>query len=70
MPNKMPSDLINPEARPRTPPPRGNPAPKRRMTREEIDEQMKKAGKKPKAYAKGGSIDGCAVKGKTKGRMR
>jgi hypothetical protein len=24
---------------------------------------------KPKTYAKGGSIDGCAVKGKTKGTM-
>lgn len=25
---------------------------------------------KPKKYAKGGSIDGCAQRGKTRGRMR
>jgi len=25
---------------------------------------------KPKTYAKGGSIDGCAIKGKTKAKMR
>jgi hypothetical protein len=31
---------------------------------------MKKGGKvKTKKYAKGGSIDGCAIKGKTKGKV-
>ncbi len=70
MPNKYPSDAINPEAlRGRRPPP-AKAAPKRKMTREEIDAQMKKAGQMgpvsprkrmdmegsgPK-YAKGGSV--------------
>ena len=37
-----------------------------------VDSGYKKGGKvkKPKKYAKGGSIDGCAVRGKTKGTMR
>jgi len=58
MRNKLPSDLINPQGRPRTPPPQGSPAPKRKMAPAEIDAQMKKAGKKdpskPKAFAFGG----------------
>jgi hypothetical protein len=51
------------------------------MTPKEIDEKMKNAGQTgesmmPKRYAKGGSVssaskraDGCAVKGKTKGKF-
>ena len=38
-------------------------APKKRMP-------FKAKQKPTKSYAKGGSIDGCAVKGKTKGAMR
>jgi hypothetical protein len=40
----MPSDLVNPRALPDTPPPRGKVAPKRKMTREEIEAKMKAAG--------------------------
>ena len=37
---------------------------------EEARGAMKKGGKvKTKKYAKGGSIDGCAIKGKTKGKV-
>jgi hypothetical protein len=53
------------------------PAPKRKLTRDEIKAQMRKAGQKvPANFAKGGSVssaskraDGCAVKGKTKGKF-
>jgi hypothetical protein len=63
----VPPDAINREGLPSGAPPKGKSAPKKPLTRKEIEEQMKKAGQK--AYAKGGSIDGCARKGKTKGKM-
>jgi len=76
MPNKQPDDAINPDGISTTPIP-GKAAPKRKMTRDEIKAQMNKAGQKiPKKFAKGGSVgsaskraDGCAVKGKTKGKF-
>lgn len=76
MPNKQPDDAINPDAISTTPIP-GKAAPKRKMTRDEIKAQMNKAGQKiPKKFSKGGSVgsaskraDGCAVKGKTKGKF-
>jgi hypothetical protein len=44
----------------------------RKVTKElKYDDMMdraKKTAKGGKAYAKGGSIDGCAIKGKTKGK--
>ena len=82
MPMRRPLDAINPDAiKDRMPPPKTPPAPKRKMTPKEIDEKMKNAGQTgesmmPKRYAKGGSVssaskraDGCAVKGKTKGKF-
>ena len=62
---------------PTTPPPSVPPAPKRKMTRDEIKAQMDRAGQKvPKKFAKGGSVgsasrraDGIAKKGKTKGKF-
>jgi hypothetical protein len=67
---KLPIDAINREGLPKRGPPAGKSAPKRPLTRDEINAQMKKAGQK--GFAKGGAIsrgDGCARKGKTKGRM-
>ena len=79
---RRPLDAVNPDAlKNATPPPKTTPAPKRKMTPKEIDEKMRKAGQTgesmmPKRYAKGGSVssaskraDGCAVKGKTKGKF-
>jgi hypothetical protein len=43
-------------------------APKSMIKHEEAEMGMKKGGM-TKKYAKGGSIDGCATKGKTKGMM-
>jgi len=110
----VPSDAINREGLPSGAPPKGRSAPKKPLTRKEIEEQMKKAGQKAYAkggyakraapaqrrpplrggapmpnsktplpmtpdmaggddltrvFKKGGSIDGCARKGKTKGKM-
>ena len=71
MKDKKPSDLVNFDALPDTAPPKGKAAPKKGMTREQSEAQMKKAGQKPKAYAKGGMVrgDGMCKKGHTKGRM-
>jgi hypothetical protein len=77
----IPKDAINPDAmRGRAAPPKGKQAPKRKMTREEIMEQMRRAGqmgpqKKDSApmprMASGGKVrgDGICRKGHTKGRM-
>jgi len=63
---------------PTTPPPDTLPTPeKRKMTREEIIDKMKQAGQAiPKNFSSGGSVssaarrgDGCAQKGRTKGRF-
>ena len=66
---------VDPSAIATTPPP-AKPMPKRKMTRPEIAIKMKKAGQDTKGYAKGGKVssaskraDGCAVKGKTRGKM-
>jgi hypothetical protein len=80
-----PDDAVNMEALPDTPPPASRNAPKRQMTIEEIERQMRKAGQMPpestgnpvytgkvKRHAKGGSVtrgDGICTKGHTKGRM-
>ena len=84
MPNarRRPLDAINPDAlKGRTPPPKTEMAPKRKLTPEEIADRMKKAGQTgkstaPKKYAMGGGVgstskraDGIAMKGKTKGKM-
>jgi hypothetical protein len=82
----IPMDAINPDAlEGMGPPPPGRSMPKRKMTREEIEEQMRKAGQMPpkrmemnkeysgkvKRLASGGKVrgDGICRKGKTKGRM-
>ncbi len=66
---------VDPSAIATTPPPE-KPMPKRKLTRPEIAIRMKKAGQDTKGYAKGGKVssaskraDGCAVKGKTRGKM-
>jgi hypothetical protein len=72
MKDKKPSDLVNFGALPDTAPPKGKNAPKKGMTREQSAAQMRRAGQKPKAYAKGGSVtraDGMCSKGHTKGKM-
>ena len=82
MPMRRPPDAINFDAiRDRRPLPETPPAPKRKMPPKKVDETMKNAGQTgesmmPKRYAKGGSVssaskraDGCAVKGKTKGKF-
>lgn len=79
----MPSDLVNFDALPDTPPPREEPKPKRKLTREESLERVRRAkeGDGPQGkmsgrvirYAKGGSVtrgDGICKKGHTKGTMR
>ena len=44
-------------------------APKSMIKHEEAEAKAMKKGGKVAKYAKGGSIDGCAMKGKTKGTM-
>jgi hypothetical protein len=79
---RRPLDAINPDAlKGRTPPPKTEMAPKRKLTPAEIVERMKKVNPPnkpdmPKKYAKGGSVssaskraDGVAMKGKTKGKF-
>jgi hypothetical protein len=69
----QPDDAVNPEALKGMTPPESKPAPKRKMTMDEIGAQMRKAGKSmPKKMAKGGRVgrgDGIAQRGKTKGRI-
>lgn len=83
--SELPTDVVNPESLPRSGPPQPRaPAPKRKMTKEEIDAQLRKAGQSTDrgrrnvtrppvpGMNKGGSVArgcGCAIKGKTKGRM-
>lgn len=74
MPNNYPIDAVNPEAlRDQPPPPPSKQAPKRKLTMEEIEAQMRKANRPmPKKMAKGGTVrrgDGICKKGHTKGRM-
>ena len=79
-----PIDAVNMGALPDSPPPPSRNAPKRKLTREETAEMVRKArggdrmemnkeySGKVKRYAKGGSVtrgDGVCQKGHTKGRM-
>ena len=82
-PRNRPSDAVNMEALPDTPPPTGTNAPKRKLTREETAEMIRKAREgdrmemnreysgKVQRKAKGGVVrgDGMCTKGHTKGRM-
>lgn len=78
-----PIDAVNMGALPDTAPPKGRVAPKRKLTREETAELIRKAkggdrmemnreySGKVKRYAKGGSVtrgDGVCSKGHTKGK--
>lgn len=68
-----PRGLPAPKAKPETTAPKREPTraeTRNRRLGDEFDEGVEfKRGGKIKAYATGGKIDGCAVKGKTKGRM-
>jgi hypothetical protein len=81
---KRPSDAVNMGALPDTAPPPSRNAPKRKLTREETAEMIRKArggdrmemnreySGTVKRYAKGGGVtrgDGMCSKGHTKGRM-
>jgi len=81
---RRPSDAVNMGALPDTAPPPSSNAPRRKLTREETAEMVRKAREgdrmemnreysgKVKRLAKGGSVtrgDGICKKGHTKGRM-